>query len=83
MLQTKSGSFYEAVISTAIGFGLSFVMGHVVFPLYGWELSVGDNLQITLIFTVLSIVRGYVLRRFFNSRLKALAQRMAGESRGV
>ncbi len=35
-----------------------------------WELEVDthENLQITLAFTVLSVVRGFIWRRIFNSR---------------
>jgi hypothetical protein len=31
-----------------------------------------------LIFTVISVVRSYVIRRWFNARLHAAAQRLAG-----
>lgn len=78
MTQTRLGSFYETCIGTAIGFVLSFTLGHYLFPYLGWYVSVTQNLQITAIFTVLSIARGYLIRRFFNARIHALAQRLAG-----
>ena len=78
MTQSKLASFYEAVFSTAIGFGLSFVLGQIVFPLYGFAMSIATNFQITLIFTVLSIARGYVIRRWFNGKLAKAAQKLAG-----
>lgn len=77
MTQPRLVSFYEAVFSTAIGFGLSFVVGQLVFPLYGWQISASQNLQITLIFTVLSIARGYAIRRFFATTVHELAVKLA------
>lgn len=79
MTQTKLGSLYEVLINIAIGFVLSFVLGHFLYPLYGMPVTLGTNLQITIWFTFLSIARGYVIRRFFNAQLHKLAQKLAGE----
>ena len=40
----------------------------VVFRFYGIETSLGENLAIGLIFTGISLVRSYCLRRLFNTR---------------
>jgi len=37
-----------------------------VFPMFGLQASLGDNLAIGAIFTVVSLVRSYALRRVFN-----------------
>jgi len=59
-------SAVEAVANVVVGFGLAIATQVVVFPLFGLVASIGDNLAIGAIFTVVSIVRSYVLRRVFN-----------------
>lgn len=73
MSQTRTSSFVEAVINTTIGFVISLVLTAVVLPAYGHAVSLSQNLQITGIFTVASIVRSYVLRRWFNARIHRAA----------
>ena len=65
-MQTKKQSFIEANTSTFIGFVVSYMLAYTVLPLYGVEQSAATSLEITLIFTVVSIVRGYAVRRLFN-----------------
>lgn len=66
MSQSKRQSAAEAIAHTLIGFCVSFLAQLVVYPMYGARFTTGQNLQILLIFTLLSIVRSYVLRRLFN-----------------
>jgi hypothetical protein len=56
----------EATTSVAVGFAVSLALTALVLPLYGLDVSFGQNLQITLIFTLASIARGYGVRRLFN-----------------
>ena len=44
---------------------MSVVLTAVVMPAYGHAVTLGENLQITGIFTVASIARGYMVRRAF------------------
>jgi len=37
----------------------------VVFPLFGLRPSLGENLTLGGVFTVISLIRGYALRRLF------------------
>lgn len=67
MKQSKKQSLKETVISTFIGLAVSLITQIVIFPLYGMEVSFNQNIQITIIFTVVSIVRGYLVRRYFNN----------------
>ena len=66
MSQTKTQSMTEALVSTAVGFGMSIVLGLIVYPMFGHSFTVTQNIGITAIFTVASILRGYGLRRLFN-----------------
>jgi hypothetical protein len=66
MSQTKLGSFIEAWANIAVGFTINFFANMVILPLFGFKVSAGSALEIGLIFTVISLVRSYVLRRWFN-----------------
>ena len=66
MSQTRRHSIIEAIVGTAIGFAVSVAASTIVYPAHGHTFSMADNLSITAIFTVLSIVRGYCVRRLFN-----------------
>lgn len=69
-MQTKRQSFIESLTNVAVGYSISLLSLFIIFPLLGIESSTPKNLLITLYFTVLSIVRSYVLRRFFNKKAK-------------
>lgn len=78
MKQTRLGSLYEALINVLIGFGVGLASQFLVFPLVGIEVSLATNFEICAWFTVISIIRSYIIRRWFNERLHKAAQRMAG-----
>ena len=65
-MQTKKQSFIEVNISTVIGFMVSYMLSYTVLPLYGTEQSHSVSFQITLIYTIASVLRGYYVRRLFN-----------------
>ena len=65
-MQTRKQSFIEANINTFAGFLISLLIAYTVLPLYGMEQSFNYSLQITLIFTIASIARNYLIRRYFN-----------------
>jgi len=68
MNQSKLESFVEASANTASGFIVSYAFWlGVVVPLFDLTLSHGDNLLVTCMFTVLSVIRSYLWRRFFNA----------------
>ena len=66
MTQTRKQSAVETLAGVAIGFVVSLVASVLVFPLFGHAFTLGQNVGITIIFTVLSIARGYAVRRLFN-----------------
>lgn len=68
-MQTKKQSLKESLVNTFIGMGISYLTLIGVNALYGLELSLFDSFEITLIFTVVSIGRNYVIRRFFNKKV--------------
>jgi NhaP-type Na+/H+ or K+/H+ antiporter len=67
-MQTKKSSLKEAVTNVAIGYTISFISNAFIFPLYGFEITLNQNLEIGAFYTVISIIRSYVIRRFFNKK---------------
>lgn len=65
-MQTKLGSFVEAWANIAVGFGINFTANMLVLPIFGFQVTASDAFGIWIIFTVISLVRSYVLRRWFN-----------------
>lgn len=65
MSQSRTMSLVETCTSIGIGFVVSVIITAIVMPLYGHDVTFSQNIQITLIFTVASIVRGYLVRRVF------------------
>ena len=51
-----------------IGYVVATASQILIFPLFGIFLPLSDNLLIGAYFTAISIVRGYVVRRFFNRK---------------
>ena len=67
MNQSRWMSFAEAVVNVVVGYGVAVVTQMLVFPLFGMRASVSDNLLIGVIFTMVSLVRSFTLRRVFES----------------
>jgi hypothetical protein len=66
MAQTKLGSFTEAWANIAVGFSINWIANMVILPLYGFNIRPGAAFSMGLIFTVISLARSYILRRYFN-----------------
>lgn len=66
MSQTKSQSAVETCASTAIGFFIAYFASLTVLPLFGFPVTHGQNFWITVIFTAISLIRGFFVRRLFN-----------------
>lgn len=66
MKQSRWGSAAESAVSTAIGFGVSWAATPFILAAFGYQAGVGTAFGITVVYTVLSLVRGYVVRRAFN-----------------
>ena len=57
----------ESFANVAIGFGVALMAQIVVFPWFGLHAPISDNVAIAIIFTMISIVRSYAVRRAFNA----------------
>ena len=66
MTQSRAHSALESVANVAVGYGVAIATQAAVFPLFGLHASAGQHLAIGAIFTAVSLVRTYALRRVFN-----------------
>lgn len=77
MTQTRLESFIEAWANVAIGFGINFAMNFAILPAVGLPVpTLGQNLAMGVLFTIVSVARSYAVRRWFNARIKRFAQQM-------
>ena len=67
-MQTKRQSAIESLTSTTIGIIIGIVLNLTILPVFGYPVSLSDSLWISVIFTVISIIRSYIIRRWFNSK---------------
>ena len=70
-MQSKRESMIETLTNVGIGWFISFIANMLVLPLFGYNINLTDGVLISIIFTIISIVRGYVVRRWFNSKDKS------------
>lgn len=64
--QSRLFSLVEAWTNTIVGLMLGFACNVLFLPLFGATLPISSNFRLSLIFTVLSVIRSYALRRVFN-----------------
>jgi len=65
--QSRLMSLVEAMSNVAVGYIVAVATQMLLFPLLGLRVTVQDNLIIGGIFTGVSIVRSYALRRLFEA----------------
>lgn len=76
-MQSKKLSLIESVVNVVSSFVIGVITQIIVFPFYGLKISVMANISLTLIFSLTSFVRSYILRRVFN-RIAVKAAENAG-----
>jgi len=68
-------SLAESVANVAVGYGVAVGTQVMVFPLFGLDVPLVDNLAIGALFTTVSLARSFCLRRVFEAlRVRQLAQ---------
>ncbi|MCW1842203.1 hypothetical protein OK134_19085 [Prosthecomicrobium hirschii] len=58
-------SLLEAVANVIAGYGLAVLTQLTAFPFFGLPARWSDALGLGAVFTIVSLVRGYALRRLF------------------
>ena len=67
--QTMRHSIMECWANIAIGFGINYAANLFVLPLAGLPVSAGGAFWIGAIFTGISVMRSFILRRWFNKKM--------------
>ncbi len=67
-MQTNKMSLIESVTNTIAGFIVSLCIQLIIYPLMDIPVRFDQNLAITSVFTIISIGRGYAIRRIFNRK---------------
>jgi hypothetical protein len=70
-VQSREGSLLEAATNAALGFILALLMQAAIYPLFGIRTTVLTDSTIAVAFTLLSLVRSYLVRRAFETFLAA------------
>ena len=65
-MQTKTWSLIEASLNALIGVGIALTTQAILFPLLGIPIDMQTNVIIVAVLTVVSIIRSFYIRRFFN-----------------
>lgn len=65
--QSRSASAFETLTSTVMGFLLSIWVQRILFPAMGHDLALTENMIVASVFTLVSLLRGYAIRRTFNA----------------
>ena len=72
MNQTRLESLIEVCVGVAIGWVIALITQLIVFPKFGINVTISEQLGISVIFTIVSIIRTYVVRRWFNAGIHKL-----------
>ena len=67
MTQSRAMSLVEAIANVAVGYGVAVVTQILIFPMFGLNTTLMQNLKIGAIFTIVSIARSFALRRLFEA----------------
>jgi hypothetical protein len=66
-MQSKLHSFLESMVNIFIGYVVAILSQLLVFPLFDIHIPFTSNLLIGVYFTIISLIRSYVVRRAFNA----------------
>jgi hypothetical protein len=65
LAQSRAMSFAEAVTNVVVGYGIALATQLLLFPVLGLTIAITENVVIAAMFTLVSLVRSFVLRRLF------------------
>ena len=67
MKQSRTMSMVESVTNVIVGYGIAVASQILIFPAFGLQMTLAQNLKIAAAFTVISICRSFALRRVFEA----------------
>jgi hypothetical protein len=69
-MQTKRQAKIETLIQQLIGFGVAMASQLLIFPVFDIHINMTENFTIGIYFTIISTIRSYCVRRYFNRKHK-------------
>lgn len=70
-VQSRKHSFIESLTNVLIGYVIAFGSQLLIFPMYGGTFTLEQNLYIGAWFTLVSVARSYIIRRWFTKKTEA------------
>ena len=78
-MQSRRSSFIEANVNVFSGMIIAFAISQIahvyeaeiqqyIWKGFVWKVSVGSNVLMTIVLTIVSMLRGYSWRRYFNQK---------------
>jgi hypothetical protein len=67
MKQSRLMSLAESVANVIFGYGVAVVTQILIFPIFGLQTTLGQNLAMGGVFTIVSLARSFLLRRLFEA----------------
>ncbi len=67
MKQTRVMSLLEAIANVVVGYGVAVTTQMLVFPVFGLQTTLAQNLKMGAVFSIVSIIRSFALRRVFEA----------------
>lgn len=67
MKQSRAMSLVESIANVIVGYGVAVVTQILIFPIFGLHTTLAQNLKMGGVFTIVSIVRSFALRRVFEA----------------
>jgi len=66
--QTKLNSIIESISNTAVGLLTTLALSPLIYDMVGMKYTYTQLGMATVLFTAISIIRSYVIRRLFNKK---------------
>ena len=67
MKQSRAMSLVESIANVVVGYGVAVVTQILIFPVFGLQTTLGQNLAMGGVFTIVSLARSFLLRRLFEA----------------
>lgn len=68
MSQSRKKSFIEALVNTFVGFMTTLIVSPFIYWVCNVKITFPEMTWVTLGFTIVSIIRNYIIRRWFNKK---------------
>jgi hypothetical protein len=65
-MQTSRQSALEAFANILVGYSVNFLANMLILPLFGFDISISQNMFLGVLYTIISFFRSYAIRRFYN-----------------